>query len=109
MLWNTFEKDFDKLDRLHNPNYEPDSGLTDFDEIQESLHAMRKELDLFANMRPVKVPSEGIDWMFFRENTEGEYALGSSGIFMPSEISIMASLTSAGNARNSRSWAALAL
>ena len=45
MLWNTFEKDFDKLDRLHNPNYEPDSGLTDFDEIQESLHAMRKELD----------------------------------------------------------------
>ena len=45
MLWNTFEKDFEKLDRLHNPNYEPDSGLTDFDEIQESLHAMRKELD----------------------------------------------------------------
>ena len=45
MLWNTFEKDFDKLDRLHNPNYEPDSGLTDFDEIQESLHSMRKELD----------------------------------------------------------------
>ena len=45
MIWNTFEKDFDKLDRLHNPNYEPDSGLTDFDEIQETLQKMRKEMD----------------------------------------------------------------
>lgn len=41
---------------------------------------LRKEFDLFANIRPVKIPSLGIDWTFFRENTEGEYALGSSGI-----------------------------
>ena len=41
---------------------------------------LRKELDLFANIRPVHVPSAGIDWTFFRENTEGEYTLGSSGI-----------------------------
>ncbi|MBQ7486217.1 MAG: isocitrate/isopropylmalate dehydrogenase family protein [Clostridia bacterium] len=41
---------------------------------------LRKELDLFANIRPVHVPSENIDWTFFRENTEGEYAIGSSGI-----------------------------
>jgi len=41
---------------------------------------LRRELDLFANVRPVSIPEEGIDWTFFRENTEGEYALGSSGI-----------------------------
>ena len=41
---------------------------------------LRKKFDLFANVRPVKLPDEGIDWTFFRENTEGEYALGSRGI-----------------------------
>ncbi|MBR1708426.1 MAG: isocitrate/isopropylmalate dehydrogenase family protein [Clostridia bacterium] len=41
---------------------------------------LRRELDLFANIRPVSVPEENIDWTFFRENTEGEYTLGSSGI-----------------------------
>jgi isocitrate dehydrogenase (NAD+) len=41
---------------------------------------MRKELDLFANVRPVRVPSEGIDWTFFRENTEDLYAVGSQGV-----------------------------
>ena len=41
---------------------------------------LRKALDLFANIRPVTVPEEGSDWTFFRENTEGEYAIGSSGI-----------------------------
>lgn len=41
---------------------------------------LRKRFDLFANVRPVSVPDEGIDWTFFRENTEGEYALGSRGI-----------------------------
>ena len=40
---------------------------------------MRKVLDLFANVRPVRVPAEGIDWMFFRENTEDLYAVGSEG------------------------------
>ena len=41
---------------------------------------LRSALDLYANVRPVSVPEEGIDWMFYRENTEGEYALGSRGI-----------------------------
>jgi isocitrate dehydrogenase (NAD+) len=49
---------------------------------------MRKELDLFANVRPVKVPSEGIDWTFFRENTEGSYALGSKGIHINDDIAM---------------------
>ena len=41
---------------------------------------LRRKFDLFANVRPVKLPDEGIDWTFFRENTEGEYALGSRGV-----------------------------
>lgn len=42
--------------------------------------ALRRELDLYANVRPVSIPDKNIDWMFFRENTEGEYVLGSRGI-----------------------------
>ena len=49
---------------------------------------LRRELDLFANVRPVKVPAEGIDWTFFRENTEGEYALGSKGIEIPGKLAM---------------------
>lgn len=44
--------------------------------------ALRRELDLYANVRPVSIPEEGIDWIFYRENTEGEYVLGSRGISM---------------------------
>ncbi|MCL2813082.1 MAG: isocitrate/isopropylmalate family dehydrogenase [Oscillospiraceae bacterium] len=47
--------------------------------IESANVAMRKALDLFANVRPVKVPGLGIDWTFFRENTEGAYAIGSKG------------------------------
>lgn len=46
---------------------------------------LRKRFDLFANVRPVSVPDEGIDWTFFRENTEGEYALGSRGVRLGKE------------------------
>lgn len=44
---------------------------------------LRRELDLYANVRPVSIPEEGIDWVFYRENTEGEYVLGSKGIDLP--------------------------
>ena len=47
---------------------------------------MRKELDLFANVRPVKVPEKGIDWTFFRENTEGSYAVGSKGVHVNDDL-----------------------
>ena len=33
--------------------------------------------------RPVCIPEKNIDWMFFRENTEGEYVLGSRGVELP--------------------------
>ena len=49
---------------------------------------LRKKLDLFANVRPVSVPEKGIDWTFFRENTEGEYALGSRGIRIGDDLSV---------------------
>lgn len=49
---------------------------------------LRRELDLYANVRPVKVPAEGIDWMFYRENTEGEYVLGSNGIEVPGKLAM---------------------
>jgi len=50
--------------------------------------AMRRYLDLFANVRPVKVPKEGLDWMFFRENTEGAYIMGSKGINVTDDLAV---------------------
>jgi isocitrate dehydrogenase (NAD+) len=37
-------------------------------------------------MRPVRIPREGIDWMFFRENTEGAYVLGSDGLTVNDDV-----------------------
>lgn len=34
----------------------------------------------------MKVANKGIDWTFFRENTEGEYTLGSEGINVNSDV-----------------------
>ena len=54
--------------------------------VESANVAMRKELDLFANVRPVKVPELGIDWTFFRENTECLYALGSQGVNVTDDL-----------------------
>ncbi|MCS7164681.1 MAG: isocitrate/isopropylmalate family dehydrogenase [Candidatus Calescibacterium sp.] len=48
--------------------------------IESANVALRRILDLFANVRPVRVPQEKINWVFFRENTEDLYTLGSQGI-----------------------------
>jgi isocitrate dehydrogenase (NAD+) len=56
--------------------------------IESANVAMRKELDLFANVRPVRVPKEGIDWVFFRENTEGAYALGPYGWNVTDDLAV---------------------
>ena len=64
---------------LKGPTTTPDAGDKG-PNVGSANVAMRRELDLFANMRPVKVPSEGIDWTFFRENTEGGYAVGDKGV-----------------------------
>ena len=70
---------------LKGPTTTPSKG--DGPNIESANVAMRRELDLFANVRPVCVPEEGIDWTFFRENTEGEYVLGSRGIAIDEDVS----------------------
>ena len=72
---------------LKGPTTTPRKG-DPWPNIESANVAMRKELDLFANMRPVKVPDEGIDWMFFRENTEGGYAVGSLGVNVTEDLAI---------------------
>lgn len=56
--------------------------------IESANVSMRREFDLFANIRPVRVPELGIDWMFFRENTEGEYVLGSQGFNVTPDLAV---------------------
>lgn len=68
---------------LKGPTTTPKGGT-----MESANVTLRRELDLYANVRPVKVPDEGIDWMFYRENTEGEYVLGSSGIEVPGKLAM---------------------
>ncbi|HNT71886.1 MAG TPA: isocitrate/isopropylmalate family dehydrogenase [Methanothrix sp.] len=79
----------DELKRCHailkGPLTTPKKG-DPWPNLESANVAMRRELDLFANVRPVKVPSQGIDWTFFRENTEGAYILGSRGFNVTDEI-----------------------
>jgi len=56
--------------------------------IESANVAMRRALDLFANVRPVRAPDQGIDWVFFRENTEGSYVLGSQGLRVTDDLAI---------------------
>jgi isocitrate dehydrogenase (NAD+) len=68
---------------LKGPTTTPHGGA-----MESANVALRRELDLYANVRPVNVPSLGIDWVFFRENTEGEYVLGSKGIEIPDKLAM---------------------
>lgn len=72
---------------LKGPTTTPRAG-DPWPNIESANVAMRKELDLFANVRPVKVPEEGIDWTFYRENTEGAYAVGSKGVNVNDDLAI---------------------
>jgi len=72
---------------LKGPTTTPRAG-DEWPNIESANVSMRKELDLFANVRPVKVPEEGIDWVFFRENTEGAYTLGSKGVHVSDDLSV---------------------
>lgn len=68
---------------LKGPTTTPKGGT-----LESANVAMRRELDLYANVRPVNVPEEGIDWIFYRENTEGEYVLGSRGVEIPGKLAM---------------------
>ncbi len=72
---------------LKGPTTTPKKG-DPWPNIESANVAMRKALDLFANVRPVRVPEQGIDWTFFRENTEGSYAVGSQGVAVTDELSV---------------------
>ena len=72
---------------LKGPTTTPRKG-DKWPNIESANVSMRRELDLFANVRPVKVPEKNIDWMFFRENTEGAYILGSKGINVTDDLSV---------------------
>ena len=68
---------------LKGPTTTPKGGT-----MESANVTLRRELDLFANVRPVTVEEEGIDWIFFRENTEGEYTLGSRGVEIPDSLAV---------------------
>ncbi|MFQ6081920.1 MAG: isocitrate/isopropylmalate family dehydrogenase [Candidatus Aminicenantia bacterium] len=72
---------------LKGPTTTPRKG-DPWPNIESANVAMRRKLDLFANVRPVKVPKEGIDWIFFRENTEGAYILGSKGFNITDDLAV---------------------
>jgi len=72
---------------LKGPTTTPKKG-DPWPNIESANVAVRKELDLFANVRPVRVLSQGIDWMFFRENTEGAYALGPFGVEITDDLTM---------------------
>ena len=72
---------------LKGPTTTPQAG-SEWPNIESANVSMRRYLDLFANVRPVRIPKEGIDWCFFRENTEGAYVLGSKGFDVSEDLSV---------------------
>ena len=68
---------------LKGPTTTPHGGT-----MESANVYMRRALDLYANCRPGSIPEKNIDWIFYRENTEGEYALGSRGVEVNDDISI---------------------
>ena len=82
---------------LKGPTTTPMGG-----KMESANVTLRRELDLYANVRPVSIPAEGIDWMFFRENTEGEYVLGSRGVSLDGMAVDFKVTTDAGTRRIAR-------
>ena len=72
---------------LKGPTHTPEQG-DGWPNIESANVAMRKALDLFANVRPVRIPREKIDWIIFRENTEDVYAVGNQGIHVTEDLAV---------------------
>ena len=49
---------------------------------------LRRGLELFAAVRPIKIPDKNIDWTFFRENIEGDYIWGNNGIQVNDDLAV---------------------
>ena len=82
---------------LKGPTTTPHGGT-----MESANVTLRRELDLYANCRPVCIPEKNIDWMFYRENTEGEYVLGSRGVDLPGMAVDFKVTTDAGTKRIAR-------
>ena len=82
---------------LKGPTTTPHGGT-----MESANVSLRRELDLYANCRPVSIPEKNIDWMFYRENTEGEYVLGSKGVELPGMAVDFKVTTDAGTKRIAR-------
>lgn len=82
---------------LKGPTTTPMGG-----KMESANVTLRRELDLYANVRPVTIEEEGIDWIFYRENTEGEYVLGSRGVELPGMALDFKVTTDAGTRRIAR-------
>jgi isocitrate dehydrogenase (NAD+) len=72
---------------LKGPTHTPEQG-DGWPNIESANVAMRKALDLFANVRPVRIPKDGIDWIIFRENTEDMYAVGNQGVNVTEDLAV---------------------
>ena len=72
---------------LKGPTTTPRAG-DPWPNIESANVAMRKALDLFANVRPIKIPDEDINWVIFRENTEGGYAVGKEGFNVTDDLAV---------------------
>ena len=82
---------------LKGPTTTPMGG-----KMESANVSLRRALDLYANVRPVSIPEKNIDWMFYRENTEGEYVLGSRGVDLPGMAVDFKVTTDAGTRRIAR-------
>ncbi len=49
---------------------------------------LRRGLELFAAVRPIRISHKNIDWTFFRENIEGEYIWGNKGIQVNEDLAV---------------------
>lgn len=56
--------------------------------IPSSVAAIRRELELSVNLRPVANPLKGYDWVMFRENIEGAYIWGGKGIQVDEDLAV---------------------
>ncbi len=72
---------------LKGPTTTPNETMN-MPNLESANVALRRELDLFANVRPISIPERGIDWTFFRENTEGEYIVGSHGVAVSEDMCV---------------------
>lgn len=83
---------------LKGPTTTP-SRADNLPELESANVTLRRELDLFANVRPVQIPEKNINWTFYRENTEGEYVLGSRGVDISQDVSMDFKVTTTAGTR----------